>query len=71
MFDINNLLASSLWGTIGIGFFIYGKRCGVTPALVGGLAIVGVSYFVGSALFMSLISVAVIAGTIGMIRHGY
>jgi len=71
MFDLNNLLASLVWGAVGTGFFIYGKRCGVSPALIGGLAIIGVSYFVGSALFMSLISVGLIAGTIGFIRHGY
>lgn len=71
MFDFNNLLASLLWGTIGMGFFIYGKRSGVTSALVGGLAIIAVSYFVGSPLVMSLVSVGLIAGTVGLIRHGY
>ena len=71
MLDMNSLLASSIWGSIGIGFFIYGKKCGVSPALIGGLAILGVSYFVASALFMSLISIALIAGTIGFIKHGY
>jgi hypothetical protein len=71
MLDVNNLLASMLWGSVGVGFFIYGKKCGVTPALVGGLAMIAVSYFVSSVLFMSLISVGLLAGTIGFIRQGY
>jgi hypothetical protein len=71
MFDMNTLLASLVWGSVGVGFFIYGKKQGVTPALIGGLAMVAVSYFVGSPLFMSLISVALVAGTVTLIKQGY
>jgi hypothetical protein len=60
--DSGTLVASLIWGAIGAGFFIYGKKQGSAPALVGGAALVAGSYFIGSALWMSVASVGVIAG---------
>jgi hypothetical protein len=71
MFDTNTLMASLIWGTVGGGFFLYGKKQGSTPALVGGLALIAVSYLVSSPLLLSLISVALIVGAVGLIRYGY
>jgi hypothetical protein len=56
------LFASLLWGSIGVGFFIYGKKRRSAPALAGGIAMVAVSYFVADPLWMSVTSVAIIAG---------
>jgi hypothetical protein len=71
MFETNTLLASMVWGAVGTCFFIYGKKQSATAALVGGLAMIAVSYLVSSVLFMSLISVALIVGTVAFMRRGY
>ncbi len=55
--DTGTLIASLFWGSVAVGFLVYGKKQKEwTPAL-GGLALLAVSYFVGSALWMSLMSV--------------
>jgi hypothetical protein len=61
-FDTSVLFASLLWGSIGAGFCIYGKKQGSAPALIGGVALVAVSYFVGSTLWMSVCSLGILAG---------
>lgn len=59
--NANTLAASLIWGSVGVGFFIYGKKQRSTVPLFGGLALVALSYFVESALAMSLASVALLA----------
>ena len=61
-FDAATLFASLIWGTIGTGFFIYGKKQAAYIPMFGGLALVGISYFIGSALIMSLTAVGILAG---------
>ena len=46
LFDTNFLLASLLWGSVGAGYCLYGKKRGETIPLGGGLALIGLSYFV-------------------------
>ena len=59
MFDANSFIASFVWGTIATGIFVFGwKQKSVIP-LVGGVAMGFVSYFVGSALYMSLASILI------------
>lgn len=60
--DSGTLIASFFWGTIAMGFCIYGKKQRSPPALFGGIAMVAISYFIGSALWMSVAGVAIIAG---------
>ena len=56
------LVASFLWGTIGFGFAIYGKKQQSYVPLIGGITLMAGSYFfASSAWIMSLFSVAVIA----------
>lgn len=58
----STLIASLLWGSVGTGFALYGwKQKEMIPA-VGGILLVAASYFVSSALLMSVASVAIIAG---------
>jgi hypothetical protein len=59
-FSASYLFANVLWGSIGVGFFIYGKKQSSFVPLIGGVAMIGVSYFINSALLMSLVSVAII-----------
>lgn len=61
-FDTSTLVASLIWGSVGSGFFIYGKKQQEWVPCFGGAALVGVSYFAAdSALWMSLISIGIIA----------
>lgn len=68
-FDSNSLIASLIWGSIGSGFVIYGKKQGEPVPLFGGLALVGISYFIESALIMSLVGAALVAGIFWLRRR--
>lgn len=68
---VNFLLASLVWGTVGMGYFVYGKKQGASVPLAGGLALIGCSYLIGSAFLLSLVSVAVIAAMHWLMRRGF
>jgi len=53
-----------------MGFAIYGKRQRETAPLVGGVALMAISYFISSALLMSLVGVALVAGIVWYQRQG-
>jgi hypothetical protein len=61
-FSTSYLIASLIWGAIGAGFCIYGKKQRSAPAWLGGLALVGITYFVPNVIWMSLTAVGIIAG---------
>jgi len=69
-FNSHVLFASLFWGSIGTGYFIYGKKQRSWPPMVGGIAMIAVSYFVGFVSLMSLASMAIMAGVYLLIRHG-
>ena len=71
MFDINFLLASMVWGTIGTGCVVYGKKQAAMPALVAGLALVALSWFVRSPLLLSILSLLCLAGMVWASKRGY
>ena len=58
------LIASLVWGSIGLGFVVYGKRQSAVVPLVGGIALIAISYFVGSVLVMSIVGAALVAAMI-------
>jgi hypothetical protein len=60
-FDTTFLIASLIWGSIGMGYFMYGKKSQKPIALIGGLVLTGSSYFCGP-LLMSVVGVVVIVG---------
>ena len=68
-FSAGTLFASLIWGSIGVGFCIYGKKQGSAPALVGGVALVAISYLIWSALWMSVTACAILAGIWFWSRH--
>ncbi len=70
MFTASFLFASLVWGSIGIAYFIYGKKQQSFSAMLGGILMAAVSYF-GSALLMSLICVVVIVVVYQLVRRGY
>jgi hypothetical protein len=71
MFTARFLFASLVWGSIGVGYFIYGKKQQSLPPMVGGILMIGVSYLISSALLMSLICVAVIVVVYWLLKRGY
>jgi len=71
MFSTSFLLASLVWGSVGTGYFIYGKKQRSWPPMLGGVLVVLVSYFVGSALGMTLACAGLITGIHVLLRQGY
>ena len=55
------LLWGLLFGSIGLGFFVYGKRQRAVVPLVCGLALMAFPYFVSNTLLLVLVGVALIA----------
>lgn len=53
-----SLLWGLLFGSIGVGFFIYGKRQQMVVPLVCGLALMVYPYFVAGTLLILLIGIA-------------
>ncbi len=68
MFNSNFLFASLVWGSIGFGYFIYGKKQASWAPMVGGIAMMAASYFAPSALWMSLICMALMAGVYTLLK---
>lgn len=71
MFNTNFLFASLIWGSVGVGYFIYGKRQHSWAPMVGGIVMVAISYLVGSALLMSLLCLALMAGVYLLLKQGF
>ena len=70
-FHTDSLLSSLIWGSLGVGCVIYGKKQTEAVPLIGGLALVAVSYLVSSALWMSLVSLLLVGGMVAAKKLGY
>jgi hypothetical protein len=57
--DLNSstIFASLFWGTIGTGYWIYGWKQKDMVAWFGGVGLIAISYFISSAILMSLAGV--------------
>ena len=71
LFNTSFLFASLLWGSVGVGYFIYGKKQGAMIPMIGGLVMIAVSYLISSWLLMSLLSIAVMAAVYWLVKQGY
>ena len=58
--DSSYIFAAFFWGTVGFGFFIFGKKQKSIIPLIGGILLMGISYAIRTALNLSLISIAII-----------
>ena len=67
----HSLIASLIWGAVGMGLFVYGKKQQSMVPLFGGLLVIGVSYFIDSALYMSLAALGLLVGVLWLKRQGY
>ncbi len=64
------LLASLIWGAIGSGFMLYGKKQRATVPWFGGIALVAISYFAETALLMSLLCSGLLLAMYFFRHHG-
>jgi hypothetical protein len=71
LFSANRLFASLIWGSVGLGYCIYGKRQQSWVPFAAGVLMMAVSYFVGSALLMSVICLALMALVHVLLKQGY
>jgi hypothetical protein len=56
------LFTALVWGSIGLGFFMYGKKKKRAVPLAGGILLMGISYLIKTPLSLSCISLILIAG---------
>jgi len=71
MFSASFLFASMFWGSVGLGFFIYGKKQQSLSPMVGGILMMVGSYFIGSALLMSLVCLGIAGAVYFLAKRGY
>ena len=71
MIEGNNLFASLIWGSVGIGYFIYGKKQAALVPLIGGVLMIVASYLAPSAWTMTLLCVGLMVLTHLLLRWGY
>ena len=69
LLNANVLFASLIWGSIGVGYFIYGKKRPSVYCAIGGIILIALSYVIGSALWMSILSIGVLAGVHWLIHR--
>jgi hypothetical protein len=68
---MNFLFASLIWGSVGVAYFIYGKRQSSWVPMLGGVLMIAASYFVASVLLMSLVCAGLIAAVYALVKNGY
>ena len=61
MFNANFWFASLIWGSVGMGYFIYGKKQGKLSAMLAGAALCIYPYLFGSTFALCAIGIALIA----------
>jgi len=71
MFNAHFLFASLVWGSVGVGYFVYGKRQSSWLPMVGGVVMIAASYFARSVLVMSLVCTGLIVAIYVLSKRGY
>ena len=59
--DTSSLLWGLLFGSIGLGFFVYGRRQKTVVPLVCGVALIIFPYFVSNTVLLVILGLALIA----------
>ena len=71
MFNAHFLFASLIWGSIGLGYFIYGKKQSSLIPMIGGVLLIAISFIVGSALVMSVVCLGLVIAMYLLRKNGY
>ena len=69
-FNAQFLFASLFWSSVGVGYWIYGKRQSAMSAMLGGVAMIAVAYFIASAVWMTLVCLGIAAAVYWLLKHG-
>jgi hypothetical protein len=59
--SVSSILWGFLFGSFGLGFFIYGKKQHAVVPLICGLALMVFPYFISNTILLVVIGVALIA----------
>ena len=70
LLDERFLFASLLWGSVGAGYLLYARKQREIAPLIGGVAMIGVSYFVGSWFWMSILCLALMVAVYQLMKRG-
>jgi len=68
--NANTLFASLIWGSVGMVYFIYGKKQRALIPAIGGIAMIAVSCVVPNWLWMSLTCIGLMVGVWWLVRRG-
>jgi len=71
LLDEHFLFASLLWGSVGAGYLLYGRKQRSMVPFVGGAAMIAVSFWISSWVWMSLVCVLLIVAVHQLIKRGY
>jgi hypothetical protein len=70
-FNSSFLFASLFWGSVGLGYWIYGKKQRELMPMLGGVAMMAASYLVSSWLLMTLLGPALMVAVYLLMKRGY
>ena len=69
--NTNTLFASLFWGSVGLGYFVYGRRQRSWIPMVGGVLMMAMSYFIGSVIFLSGGCIGLMVVIYALLKRGY
>ena len=69
LLDEQFLFASLLWGSVGAGYVLYARRQREVAPLIGGVAMIGVSFLVGSWFWMSILCLALMVAVYQLMKQ--
>jgi hypothetical protein len=71
IFNPGTLFASLIWSSVGLGYFIYGKKQQSLPPAIGGILIIAASYFCSSFSSMTAASAFLIGAIHLALQQGW
>jgi len=60
-----------LWGSVGMGYFVYGKKQDSWIPMVAGVLMIAAAYLASSAFLMSLLCVGLMVTVYLLLKRGY
>ena len=71
LLDEHFIFASMFWGAVAGGYLLYARKQRETMPLIGGVAMMAVSFMVTSWFWMSLASIGIMIAVWRLSRQGY
>jgi len=66
--DTNTLLLSMVFGAIGMGLFVYGKKSEQVPQLAAGVGLMVCPYFIPNVMALFVVGILLIAAPLMVAR---